>query len=129
MVTRKQSNNSTAESAAVNEAQTDQSAKQYQQAGHAPASQEASQEAKTDQDAESSATSEQILPVNANVPVQILSLGSNGGDTYQSNNSTAESAAGQPGRHLTGSRSGPGCARGAARLSRDRPVGSTGRSK
>jgi hypothetical protein len=89
----KQSNNSTAESFAGNAAQTDQSAKQYQQAGPAPASQKASQEASTDQNAESSAKSEQILPVNANVPVQILSLGSNGGDTSQSNNSTAESAA------------------------------------
>ena len=89
----KQSNNSTAESAAINQAETDQSAKQYQQAGKAPAFQGASQEASTDQNAESSAKSTQILPVNANVPVQILSLGSNGGDTSQSNNSTAESAA------------------------------------
>ena len=53
----------------------------------------ADQVARTEQNAESSAKSEQFLPVNANVPVQILSLGSNGGDTSQSNNSTAESAA------------------------------------
>jgi hypothetical protein len=65
-----------------------------QKGGHdSPAFQGASQEASTDQNAESSAKSEQILPVNVNAPVQILSLGSNGGDTSQSNNSTAESAA------------------------------------
>jgi hypothetical protein len=87
-----QSNNSTAKSAAVNEAGTDQSASQ-QQAGPGPAFQGASQHSSTDQNAESSATSKQILPVNANVPVQILSLGSNGGDTTQSNNSTATSGA------------------------------------
>ncbi len=88
-----QSNNSTAKSRAANEAGTDQSAYQHQQAGPAPAFQGASQQASTDQNAESSAKSEQILPVNANVPVQILSLGHNGGDTTQSNNSTAASSA------------------------------------
>ena len=41
----------------------------------------ADQAARTEQDADSSAKSEQFLPINANVPVQILSLGSNGGDT------------------------------------------------
>jgi transcriptional regulator of met regulon len=88
-----QSNNSTAKSAATNEAGTDQSAHQQQQAGSAPAFQGASQHASTDQNADSSAKSEQIAPVNANVPIQILSLGSNGGDTTQSNNSTATSSA------------------------------------
>ena len=53
----------------------------------------ADQAARTEQDAESSAKSEQFLPVNANVPVQFLSLGHNGGDTMQSNNSTAKSNA------------------------------------
>ncbi len=88
-----QSNNSTAKSGAANEAWTDQSAGQHQQAGPAPAFQGASQSASTDQNAQSSATSKQIAPVNANVPVQILSLGSNGGQTTQSNNSTATSSA------------------------------------
>jgi len=54
----------------------------------------ADQAARTDQDAHSFAKSEQIIPINANVPVQILSLGHNGGDTKQSNSSSAESAAG-----------------------------------
>ena len=58
----------------------------------------ADQVARTEQDADSSAKSEQFLPINANVPVQILSLGHNGGDTKQSNNSTAKSAAVEPGR-------------------------------
>ena len=49
--------------------------------------------ARTDQDARSFAKSEQIMPINANVPVQILSLGHNGGDTKQSNSSSASSAA------------------------------------
>jgi transcriptional regulator of met regulon len=88
-----QSNNSTAKSRAANEAGTDQSAYQQQQAGPAPAFQGSSQQASTDQNAESSAKSEQIAPVNANVPVQILSLGHNGGDTTQSNNSDAASSA------------------------------------
>jgi hypothetical protein len=88
-----QSNNSTAKSAATNEAGTDQYANQQQQAGPGPAFQGASQKASTDQNADSSAKSEQVVPVNANVPVQILSLGSNGGDTTQSNNSTAMSSA------------------------------------
>jgi hypothetical protein len=91
-----QSNNSTAKSAAVNAAATDQSARQYQQAGPAPAPafQGAAQKASTEQAADSSAKSVQVLPINANVPVQVLSLGHNGGDTTQSNNSTATSAAG-----------------------------------
>ncbi len=88
-----QSNNSSAKSSATNEAGTDQSATQHQQAGPAPASQGASQQASTHQDADSHATSEQIAPVNANVPIQILSLGYNGGDTTQSNNSSAASTA------------------------------------
>ena len=58
-----------------------------------PAVQKASQKAWTDQDAKSEAKSKQFLPVNVNAPVQILSLGHNGGDTKQSNNSTAESTA------------------------------------
>ena len=53
----------------------------------------ADQFARTDQDARSFAKSEQIIPINANVPVQILSLGHNGGDTKQSNSSSASSAA------------------------------------
>jgi hypothetical protein len=88
-----QSNNSTAKSSATNEAGTDQSASQHQQAGPAPAFQGSSQQASTNQDAHSSARSEQIAPINANVPVQILSLGSNGGATTQSNNSQAASTA------------------------------------
>ena len=42
---------------------------------------------------DSSATSKQIVPVNANVPVQILSFGHNGGDTAESNSSSAQSNA------------------------------------
>src|SRR2546430_1106698 len=59
---------------------------------HGPV-QVADQSASTWQDAHSSAKSEQFLPINANVPVQVLSLGSNGGKTTQSNNSTAKSSA------------------------------------
>jgi len=66
--------------------------------GHRPernvnAVQVAKQVAHTEQNAESNAKSVQFLPVNANVPVQILSLGSNGGKTTQSNSSTAKSSA------------------------------------
>jgi hypothetical protein len=88
-----QSNNSVAQSTAENEAGTQQQADQTQQAGSGPAFQGAEQSASTDQDADSSATSEQVLPINANVPVQILSFGHNGGDTEQSNNSVAQSTA------------------------------------
>jgi hypothetical protein len=46
------------------------------------------------QDAHSKATSVQFLPINANVPIQVLTLGSkNGGANDQSNNSTANSTA------------------------------------
>jgi transcriptional regulator of met regulon len=89
-----QSNNSEAKSAAFNVAGTDQSADQTQQAGSGPAFQGSSQQASTDQNAESKAKSVQVAPINVNAPVQILSLGSNGGDTTQSNNSSASSAAG-----------------------------------
>jgi hypothetical protein len=138
-----QANSSSAESAAVNKAGTDQSIDQHQrsypkaqyevpkydgqeshpQKDHCPkgedgkqdhdwkdrdpsgdswehgpkgpegAFQGASQGASTDQDAHSAATSKQIAPVNVNAPIQVLSLGSNGGDTWQSNRSSAESAA------------------------------------
>jgi hypothetical protein len=95
----KQSNSSSAESAAANKAGTEQSVDQSQQAGNGSwghdggAFQGASQGASTDQDAHSAATSKQIAPVNVNAPIQVLSLGSNGGDTWQSNRSSAESAA------------------------------------
>jgi hypothetical protein len=119
-----QSNRSSAESFAGNQAWTGQSIDQDQHApsksdwdgrdgskdrapkgdedggyGHAPkgpegAFQGAGQWAGTDQDAHSKAESEQIVPVNVNAPIQVLSLGSNGGDTWQSNSSSAESAAG-----------------------------------
>jgi hypothetical protein len=95
----KQSNSSSAESAAVNKAGTEQSVDQNQQTGNGGwghdggAFQGASQGASTDQQADSAATSKQILPVNVNAPIQVLSLGSNGGDTWQSNSSSAESAA------------------------------------
>jgi hypothetical protein len=89
-----QSNNSTAKSSAINEAGTQQSADQDQRSGSGSAFQGASQSASTDQDATSSAKSEQIAPVNVNAPIQILSFGHNGGDTQQSNNSTAQSFAG-----------------------------------
>jgi hypothetical protein len=95
-----QQNRSSAESFAGNQAWTDQSIDQHQSApskggwGHdGGAFQGASQGASTDQQAESAATSKQILPVNVNAPIQVLSLGSNGGDTKQSNSSAAESAA------------------------------------
>ena len=92
----KQWNSSAAESAAANKARTDQSADQQQAAGGSggPAFQGASQGASTEQDATSVAKSEQVLPVNLNVPVQVLSQGHNGGDTAQSNSSSAESFAG-----------------------------------
>jgi hypothetical protein len=95
----KQSNRSSAESAAVNESGTEQSVDQSQQAGNGSWGhgggpfQGASQAASTDQDAHAAATSKQIAPVNVNAPIQVLSLGSNGGDTWQSNRSSAESAA------------------------------------
>jgi hypothetical protein len=47
----------------------------------------------TNQQASSKATSTQIVPINANVPVSVLSLGSNNGPVSQSNSSTANSAA------------------------------------
>ena len=78
--------------------------------GHGPEGpfQGAEQHASTDQDAHSSATSEQFLPVNVNAPIQILSLGHNGGDTKQSNDSTAQVARRQRGQDLTVGRPGPG---------------------
>jgi hypothetical protein len=88
-----QSNNSTAKSSAENEAETGQQAGQSQHGGSGPAVQGAEQDAETKQYADSSAQAEQFLPVNANVPVQILSFGHNGGDTQQSNNSAAGSSA------------------------------------
>jgi hypothetical protein len=89
-----QSNDSTAESAAVNDAWTGQRVLQDQGAGSGAAFQGAGQSASTDQEAQSSATSEQIAPVNVNAPIQVLSLGHNGGDTAQSNSSSAQSLAG-----------------------------------
>jgi hypothetical protein len=89
-----QSNDSSASSSAENEAWTGQSADQTQHGnGSGPAFQGSEQDAETKQDAYSSAKSEQILPVNVNAPIQILSFGHNGGDTYQSNDSSASSSA------------------------------------
>jgi hypothetical protein len=87
-----QSNNSAAKSSAENEAGTGQEADQSQH-GSGSGFQGADQDAETKQYADSSAKSEQFLPVNANVPVQILSFGHNGGDTQQSNSSAAHSSA------------------------------------
>ena len=114
----KQSNDSTAKSNAANEAGTSQSATQDQHAGSGAAYQGAEQSATTDQDATSSAKSEQIAPVNVNAPIQVLSLGSNGGDTYQSNDSTAQSSATNAGRHRSGGRPEPVGARRVDRLTR-----------
>ncbi len=95
-----QSNSSSAESVAVNQAGTEQSVDQSRSApskggegNGGGAFQGASQGASTDQQAESEAASKQILPVNVNAPIQVLSVGSNGGDTKQANSSSAESAA------------------------------------
>jgi hypothetical protein len=93
-----QSNRSQAESSADNESKTVQAMDQGQRvdggSGHGGAVQSGEQQASTEQEARSSATSTQILPVNANVPVQVLSIGSNGGDTQQANSSSAGSSAG-----------------------------------
>lgn len=92
-----QSNSSKAESEAGNHATTQQGLQQDQRVpggfGPGGAVQSGEQEAATEQDADSSATSTQVLPVNVNVPLQVLSLGSNGGDVSQSNSSSAQSEA------------------------------------
>jgi hypothetical protein len=92
-----QSNRSAAESEASNHATTQQGLQQDQRvtggSGPGGAVQSGEQEAATEQDADSSATSTQVLPVNVNVPLQVLSLGSNGGDVSQSNSSSAQSEA------------------------------------
>jgi hypothetical protein len=108
-----QSNASTALSAAVNAAKTEQNATQDQGGGCgcAPkgkvpygdgygdhggygsnAVQAIGQFAKTDQDAESSATSSQFYPSNSNAPLRIFSWGG-GGSVDQSNDSLAASLA------------------------------------
>jgi transcriptional regulator of met regulon len=47
----------------------------------------------TAQGAEAKSTSVQVLPINANVPISVLSAGSNNGSVHQSNNSIAASNA------------------------------------
>jgi hypothetical protein len=98
-----QSNNSAAVSGAKNESGTQQAAATAPAAqadggksfGHfQPAPKAPEQVAVTDQDASSKAESTQVVPVNVNAPIQVLSLGHNGGDTAQSNNSAAGSFAG-----------------------------------
>jgi hypothetical protein len=94
-----QSNASKAESSAENTAETLQVMGQNQEVegsgyGHGPSAiQNGEQHAATNQEAQSEATSTQVLPVNANIPVQVLSVGSNGGNTEQANSSKAESSA------------------------------------
>jgi hypothetical protein len=92
-----QSNSSTAKSAAGNENETDQSADQSAGGWGGIAVQALGQKAHNDQDAESHATSEQYDPSNSNTPVRIKSSGW-GGSIYQSNDSTALSAAGNKNR-------------------------------
>jgi trimeric autotransporter adhesin len=91
-----QSNSSTAKSAAGNENETDQSADQAGGWGGI-AVQALGQKAYNDQDAESHASSQQYDPSNSNTPVRIKSSGG-GGSVYQSNDSTALSAAGNKNR-------------------------------
>jgi hypothetical protein len=94
-----QANSSKAESSAENTAGTKQVLGQNREvagSGHGSgrAIQNGEQQAATNLEAQSEATSTQVLPVNVNVPVQVLSVGSNGGNTAQSNSSSAGSHAG-----------------------------------
>ena len=91
----KQSNNSSAESGALNANSTGQASNQVQSGGGAAskALQEAAQWAGNDQSADSSADSTQKDPSNENISVRVLSKGDNG-SVDQSNNSDAKSFAG-----------------------------------
>jgi hypothetical protein len=113
----KQTNDASAESEAKNEAFTGQVAYQHQDVEAAPGSggsyqspkcgcgdpwkhddgtdvsQRLEQDADTRQKAESEATSHQFVPVNVNLPISVLSHGSNGGDVKQTNDASAESEA------------------------------------
>ena len=88
-----QSNNSSAESAAGNKNETEQNAAQNA-GGGGSAGQFIGQAAGNKQDAESSADSTQYHPTNQAISVAILSPGAKSGDVKQSNNSSAESQAG-----------------------------------
>ncbi len=90
-----QSNNSSAESGALNANSTGQASNQVQSGGGAAskALQEAAQWAGNDQSADSSAKSTQKDPSNENISVRVLSKGDNG-SVDQSNNSDAKSFAG-----------------------------------
>jgi hypothetical protein len=91
----KQSNNSSADSGALNANTTGQATSQVQSAGGAAskALQQAAQWAGNDQSATSSADSTQKDPSNENISVRVLSAGDNG-SVDQSNNSDAKSFAG-----------------------------------
>jgi hypothetical protein len=92
-----QTNDASAKSEAENESVTIQAADQDQTVSGPAASggteQEAEQDADTDQTAKSEAESQQVLPINANVPISALSHGSNNGDVEQTNDASAESEA------------------------------------
>jgi hypothetical protein len=71
--------------------------------GHGTAaSQDADQHARTDQDADAHSASVQVLPINVNAPIQVLSAGSNGGDTHQGNTSVGSAQAGNSARTFQG---------------------------
>jgi hypothetical protein len=91
----KQSNNSSAESGALNANMTGQGTTQVQSGGGAAAKalQQAAQFADSNQSADSKANSTQKNPSNENISVRVLSAGDNG-SVDQSNNSDAKSFAG-----------------------------------
>jgi trimeric autotransporter adhesin len=114
-----QSNSSTAKSAAGNENETDQSADQAGGWGGI-AVQALGQKADNDQDAESHASSQQYDPSNSNTPVRIKSSGG-GGSVYQSNDSSALSAAGNKNRTCQRAHQGSGGTRKCGKKER-KPV-------
>jgi hypothetical protein len=107
-----QSNSSSANSAAGNENDTEQSADQSAGGWGATDVQAVGQKAGNYQDASSDASSEQFWPSNSNSPVSFKSAGG-GGSVEQSNASLAASAAGNRNetcqRAWQGSGSGTGC--------------------
>jgi hypothetical protein len=96
----KQTNDASAESSAKNESFTGQAA--YQDQGVTSSGnggpggdveQRGSQDSDTYQKADSKAESYQVVPINVNAPISILSHGSNNGDVHQTNDASADSSA------------------------------------
>ena len=95
-----QTNDASAESSAKNESFTGQAAYQDQDVATAgnggsggDVAQSGSQDSDTYQKADSKAESYQVVPINVNAPISILSHGSNNGDVHQTNDASADSSA------------------------------------